>query len=142
VIKSQALTNFITEWTDSGLIGIDELPDHLVMYFDGSYSLRGEWAGIMLIPPYGDVLKCVIQLDFIGTNNIIEYEGLVRGLWLAKNLGIRQLLIRGDSHLVAKWVQKEFDCNNERFADYLVEVHRMEKFFDDFEVRYVPQLYH
>jgi hypothetical protein len=28
VIKSQALADFITEWTDSGLRGIDELPDH------------------------------------------------------------------------------------------------------------------
>jgi hypothetical protein len=28
VIKSQALTNFILEWTDLGLRGIDELPDH------------------------------------------------------------------------------------------------------------------
>jgi hypothetical protein len=27
-IKSQALANFITEWIDSGLRGINELPDH------------------------------------------------------------------------------------------------------------------
>jgi hypothetical protein len=27
-IKSQALLDFITEWTDLGLWGIDELPDH------------------------------------------------------------------------------------------------------------------
>jgi hypothetical protein len=34
VIKSQALIDFIIEWTDSGLQGIDELPEHWVMYFD------------------------------------------------------------------------------------------------------------
>jgi hypothetical protein len=28
MIKSQALLDFNTEWTDSGLRGIDELPDH------------------------------------------------------------------------------------------------------------------
>jgi hypothetical protein len=27
-IKSQTLTNFIAEWMDPGLRGIDELPDH------------------------------------------------------------------------------------------------------------------
>jgi hypothetical protein len=27
-IKSEALVDFIVEWTDSGLRGIDELPDH------------------------------------------------------------------------------------------------------------------
>jgi hypothetical protein len=105
-IKYQALADFIAEWTDSGLLGIDELPDQWVMYFDGSYSLKGAGAGIMLIPPKSDALKYVIQLELPTTNNITEYEGLVNGLQLSKDLGIRRLLIRGDSQLVAKQVQK------------------------------------
>jgi hypothetical protein len=48
----------------------------------------------MLIPPEGDILKYVIQLDFPAINNIVEYEGLVTGLRLAKELSIRRLLIR------------------------------------------------
>jgi hypothetical protein len=39
---------------------------------------------------------------------------------------------------VAKQVQKEYDCSNDMMAEYLLEVHIMEKFFDEFEVRYVP----
>jgi hypothetical protein len=41
---------------------------------------------------------------------------------------------------VAKQVQKEYGCNDDKMADYLVEVQRMENFFDGFEVRYVPCL--
>jgi hypothetical protein len=41
---------------------------------------------------------------------------------------------------MAKQVQKEYDCNDDKMADYLTEVRRMEKFFDGFEVRYVPHL--
>jgi hypothetical protein len=41
---------------------------------------------------------------------------------------------------VAKHVQKEYGCNDDKMTDYLAEVQRMEKFFDDFEVRYVPRL--
>jgi hypothetical protein len=41
---------------------------------------------------------------------------------------------------VAKQVQKEYNCNNDKMPDYLAEVRRMEKFFDGFEVRYVPHL--
>jgi hypothetical protein len=63
-IKSQALTDFIAEWTDSDMRVIDELPDHWVMYFDGSYTLKGAGAGIVLISPKGDVLKYAIQLEF------------------------------------------------------------------------------
>jgi hypothetical protein len=84
VMKSQALVDFITEWTDSGLRGIDELLDHWVMYFNGSYTLKGAGAGVMLTPP-----PLPKVLEFPTTNNIIEYEGLVTGLQLAKELGIR-----------------------------------------------------
>jgi hypothetical protein len=59
------------------------------MYFDGSYTLKGEGASIVLIPPKGDILKYDIQFEFPVTNNIVEYEGLVTGLQLGKNLGIR-----------------------------------------------------
>jgi ribonuclease HI len=58
------------------------------MYFDGSYTLRGAEAGVVLIPSEGDMLKYAIQIKFFTTNNIAEYEGLVTGLRLAKELGI------------------------------------------------------
>jgi hypothetical protein len=60
VIKSQALMDFIAEWIDSGLRGINELPDHWVMYFDRSYTLKGAEADVVLIPPEGDILKYVV----------------------------------------------------------------------------------
>jgi hypothetical protein len=39
---------------------------------------------------------------------------------------------------VAKQVQKEYDYNSDMMAGYLAEVRRIEKFFDGFELRYVP----
>jgi hypothetical protein len=80
-IKSQTLTYFIIEWTDSGLRGIDDLPD------------QGAELASCSSHPEGDMLKYVIQIEFPATNNTAEYEGLVTGLRLAKELGIRQLLI-------------------------------------------------
>jgi hypothetical protein len=70
----------------------------------------------------------------------VEYEGLVNSLWLAKDLDIRRLLIRGDSQLVVKQVQNEYDCNSDMMAEYLAEVRSMKKFFDGFEIRYDPCL--
>jgi ribonuclease HI len=77
------------EWTDSGLQGIDELPNHWVMYFNGSYTLKGAGSGVVFITLEGDILKYAIQFEFPAMNNIAEYEGLVTGLRLAKDLGIR-----------------------------------------------------
>jgi hypothetical protein len=88
-IKSQSLIDFITEWMDSDVQGIGDLPDHLVMYFDGSYTLKGVGANVVLIPPEDEMLKYAIEIVFSATNNITEYEGLVTGLRLAKELGIR-----------------------------------------------------
>jgi ribonuclease HI len=65
------------------------LHNHRVIYFDGSYTLKGAGVGVVLIPPEGDMLKYVIQIEYLATNNTAEYEGLVTGLRLAKELGIR-----------------------------------------------------
>jgi ribonuclease HI len=59
------------------------------MYFDGSYTLKGTGAGVMLVPPKGCVLKYAIQIEFSATNNTAEYEALVTGLRLAKELSIQ-----------------------------------------------------
>jgi ribonuclease HI len=59
------------------------------MYFDGSYTLKGAGADVVLIPPEGDILKYAVQFEFPAMNNIAEYEGLITGLWLAKDLDIR-----------------------------------------------------
>jgi ribonuclease HI len=61
------------------------------MYFDGSYTLKGAGAGVVLIPPppKGDALRYAIKFEFLATNNITEYRGLVNGLRLAKDLDIR-----------------------------------------------------
>jgi ribonuclease HI len=75
----------------------------------------------VLIPLKGDILKYAIHLEFPATNNIEEYEGLVMVLQLAKDLGIRRHLIRGDSQLVVKQVQKEYDCNNDKMVGCLAE---------------------
>jgi hypothetical protein len=41
---------------------------------------------------------------------------------------------------VHKQVQKQYHYNNDKMVEYLAEVSRMEKFFDGFEVQYVPCL--
>jgi hypothetical protein len=42
--------------------------------------------------------------------------------------------------LVAKQVQKQYDCNNEKVVEYLAEVRKMENFLDGFEFRCIPRL--
>jgi hypothetical protein len=39
------------------------------MYFNGSYTLKGAGAGVVLIPHEDDMLKYAIQIEFLATNN-------------------------------------------------------------------------
>jgi hypothetical protein len=40
----------------------------------------------------------------------------------------------------SKASSEKYDNNNDKMVEYLAEVHRIEKFFDGFDVRYVPHL--
>jgi ribonuclease HI len=73
------------------------------MYFDESYTLKGAGVGVMLIPPEGDVLKYAIQIEFPVTNNTAEYEGLVTGLRLAKELDIHDF---SSEETLSSWQNK------------------------------------
>jgi len=58
------------------------------MYFDGSLMLEGAGAGVLLISPKGEQLRYVLQLDFMLSNNAVEYEALLHGLCIAESLSI------------------------------------------------------
>src|SRR5881394_218206 len=53
-IKSQALINFIVEWTEVQTPAISEKLEYWTMYFDGSLMIEGAGAGIVLISPTGE----------------------------------------------------------------------------------------
>nr|CAH68036.1 OSIGBa0139N19-OSIGBa0137L10.5 [Oryza sativa] len=137
-IKSQALADFVAECTPApepvsvpkASSGPSQLPHtaHWVMQFDGSLSLQGAGAGVTLTSPSGDVLRYLVRLDFRATNNMAEYAGLLAGLRVAARLGIRRLLVLGDSQLVVNLMDA-----------YVRQVRRMERHFDGIELRHVPR---
>ena len=61
------------------------------MHFDGSKMRTGLGAGVVLTSPKGDKLRDALQIHFVASNNVAEYEALVHGLWLAKELSIRRI---------------------------------------------------
>ena len=74
------------------------------MHFDGSKQQQGSGAGVTLKSPTGEELKYVLQIHFEATNNMAEYEALLHGLRIAKEIGIKHIICCGDSDLVAQQV--------------------------------------
>ena len=55
---------------------------------------------MLLVAPTGEHLKYVVQMHFpreMSTNNTAEYEGLLAGLRIVVDLGIKKIIVRGDS---------------------------------------------
>jgi hypothetical protein len=48
VIKSQALFDFVADWTDTQMAPEFDPPEHWEMYFDGSFTLYGAGGGVVL----------------------------------------------------------------------------------------------
>ena len=50
-IKSQALVDFLAEWRENQILAPQSIPEHWVMYFDGSLKIDGGGAGVLSSPP-------------------------------------------------------------------------------------------
>ena len=110
------------------------------MYFYGSSSKKGVGAGIVLISPGGEIICLIYKLKFLTTNNIAEYEALVRGLRVAKDLGTQQLVVFGDSKLVVQQVNNVYQVKQQLLKVYRNEVWDLiDNFFTAFNVSFIPR---
>ncbi|KAL5540936.1 hypothetical protein UlMin_044912 [Ulmus minor] len=71
-------------------------------------------------------LSCALRFRFKATNNQAEYEALLAGLRLAKEVSARHLLIYSDSQLIVNQVNSEYQAKGEKMASYLEKIPRNE----------------
>ena len=88
VIKAQALADFVAElnyWT---------------VYTDDSLVSGMDGVGVILLSSKKYIFKYGVQIQFPTTNNEAVYEAVLKGLRVAKALGVRNLKLNSDSKLV------------------------------------------
>jgi ribonuclease HI len=138
-IKTQALLDFVSEWTEQQVPDNPETAEVWQMYFDGSLKLQGAGAGILFIAPGGEQLKYALPLLFSASNNTTEYEALIHGLNIAISLGIKRLMVYGDSLVVISQINKEWDCLNDSMGKYCTAVRKLEDKFEGLEFHHVER---
>ena len=109
------------------------------MHSDGSWSHKGAGIAAILTLPAGVPIQYVARLQFNTTNNTAEYEAVLMGLRKVKALGVRHLLVRTDSKLVASQVDKSFEAKEEGMRNYLEVVRSMDKSFTGITVEHLPR---
>jgi hypothetical protein len=98
-IKSQALVDFMADWRENQQPPPTERPEHWLMYFDGSLKLEGAGARYSRFPQRANNSSTSCR-SFGRSQKEAEYEALIHGLRLAASLGIKRLLVYGDSPVV------------------------------------------
>ena len=77
---------------------------------------------------------------FVGekfTNNHAEYAGLILGLQQAKEFGIKNLTVEGDSLLVINQMKGTYKCNSENLIDLYKRAKELETYFNKIEFVHV-----
>jgi hypothetical protein len=100
-IQSQALADFITDWTPGAQEEeTNKNVEAWTVFCDGSWGTFGAGAVAVLVA-LSKVRTCyAAKLEFSCTNNIAEYEALLLGLQKLRAMGIRRAILKTDSQVI------------------------------------------
>lgn len=159
-MEEQAVADFIAEFTPSPC---DDIPtamelvptpasatlDHTpttyltgpqwTLYVDDASNLRGCGAGLVLISPSGITVEYALRFSFQASNNEAEYEALLAGLRLAKELGAEWINIKINSQLVVYQVTYEYQAQGQHMIAYVQKVKSLISSFQTHSITQIPR---
>jgi ribonuclease HI len=139
-IQSQALADFIADWTPGAQEEeINKDAKAWKVFCDGSWGTFGAGAPAVLVAPSKARTCYAAKLDFSCTNNIAEYEALLLELQKLRAMGIRRVILKTDSQVISGHVDKSSKARDPKFEKYLDTVRRMEASFEGFSVKNIPR---
>ena len=126
------LADFIAKFTPNQR-ELDELDEaqKWVVSVDGSSILYARGIGVILKFLERDKLRHAALLEYQTTNNKAEYEALLKGLELAKSLGVESVIVQGDSQLIINQVNGMCEAKEGRMKKYLSKVRQLIKKFKE-----------
>jgi len=110
-----------------------------VLSVDGSSNQQGSEVGVILEGPDGLLIEQALRFAFKASNNQAEYEALIAGMLLAKEMGAKGLLAKSDSLLVTGQVTGEYQAKDPQMAGYLEYIQVLKEMFEVFELVHVPR---
>jgi hypothetical protein len=132
-IQSQALADFIADWT---LGAHDEErtndAEAWIVFCDGSWGTFGAGAAVVLIHHLKS--KHVMQQGWISTAQI-TLQSMKPFSWGFKAMEIRREILKSDSQVISGHVDKSSKARGTKLEKYLDTVRRMEASFEGFSVK-------
>ncbi|GJR14078.1 reverse transcriptase domain-containing protein [Tanacetum coccineum] len=109
------------------------------LFTDGASSSDGSGAGLMLVNPEGKEYTYALRFEFETTNNEAEYEALIAGLRIAKEMQIQELAIFVDSQLVANQVKGLFEARQQTIKQYLEKTMGLLSSFPSYSIEHIKR---
>ncbi|XP_047183035.1 uncharacterized protein LOC124849186 [Vigna umbellata] len=131
----QHLTDFAAELTP---VPDDSTPKWL-LNVDGSSDKRGGGADTVLEGPNGLIVEQAITFIFPASNNQAEYEALIAGLTLAKELTVARLECRMDSQLVVGHMNGTYQVKDNQLMRYFHKASTLLQDFVEVSIIHVPR---
>ncbi|XP_012853665.1 PREDICTED: uncharacterized protein LOC105973192 [Erythranthe guttata] len=122
-VKGLALVDFIRETIR---IPIEK---EWQVYVDGSSTVSGAGAGVIVIDPMGVELEFAIKLPRV-LNNEAEYEAIIRGMEIAQELGAQVVRVHSDSQLGIHELGGEYEIKNDRMRSYVDKARNVREAFE------------
>jgi len=108
-IKGQIFADFVVELSSKTAQNAKD-DFRWVLSVDGSSHQLGSGAGVILEGPNGVLIEQSLRFAFKASNNQAEYDALIAGILLAKEMGAKVLMAKSDSLLVTGQVTSEFQA--------------------------------
>jgi len=137
-VKGQIIAYFVTQ--HCGVVGTLEIVPW-TLFFDGSTCDRGAGIGIILISPQGKKYESYFLIVAMSTNNQAEYQALIKGLELLKEVHADAIEIFGDSMLVINQLSGIYECRSDVLITYYEKSKQLLGEFKDFRLVHVPRLH-
>nr|GEW56373.1 hypothetical protein [Tanacetum cinerariifolium] len=140
-VKGQILADFIVERPeeDTPNTPMEEegkLPELWILFKKGSSCTDGSRVGLILTNPWIE-FTYALRFRFDATNNKTEYEALIAGLRIAKQMGVKNLLATVDSCLVANQVNGTYVAKEADMIRYLEKVKALTGSFRAFSIKQI-----
>ncbi|XP_027903591.1 uncharacterized protein LOC114163480 [Vigna unguiculata] len=109
------------------------------IHVDGSSNPQGVGAGIVLEGPDDILVEQYLRFNFKTSNNQAEYEAIIIGLNLARDVGAKKLLCKTDSKLTMGHLNGEYQVKDTMLSQYYHTVTALIEHFEAFKIEHVPR---
>jgi ribonuclease HI len=115
--------------------------DRVVLHVDGgARGNPGQAAiGVVVSDPDGNLIDELAERIGVATNNVAEYQAVLRGLERARELGASEVEIVGDSELVARQLTGAYKVKHPAMKPLYEQAVAALRGFDQWRVRTVPR---